>query len=54
MKRTIKNKKVIKAITIGLAAMITATSSPIEVLAEEENNENVENQEVSKTVWGVG
>ena len=57
MKRTIKNKKVIKAITIGLAAMITATSTPIEVLAEDENinlennenqsNENNETQESS-------
>lgn len=44
MKRTTKNKKVIQAITIGLAAMITATSTPIEVLAEDENN-NIENNQ---------
>ena len=43
MKRTTKNKKVLQAITIGLAAMITATSTPITALAEEEHeNINVE------------
>ena len=40
MKRNVKNDKVLKAITIGLAAMIAATSVPVTVLAEDTNNEN--------------
>lgn len=47
MKRTIKDKKVIQAITIGLAAMIAATSVPTPVYADDEiitqNTENNEN-----------
>ena len=39
-----KNNKVIKALTIGLAAAIAATSTPIDIYAEEENT-NIENQE---------
>ena len=35
MRRNIKNDKVIKAITIGLATMIAATSAPVDVLADE-------------------
>ena len=35
MRRNIKNDKVIKAITIGLATMIAATSAPLDVLADE-------------------
>ena len=35
MKRNIKNEKVIRAISIGLAAMIAATSVPMNVLADE-------------------
>ena len=35
MRRNIKNVKVIKAITIGLATMIAATSAPLDVLADE-------------------
>ncbi len=36
MRKNIKNDKVIKAITIGLASMIAVTSSPVSVLAEDE------------------
>ena len=36
MRRNIKNDKVIKAITIGLAPMIAATSAPIDALADTE------------------
>ena len=35
MRKNIKNDKVIKAITIGLATMVAATSVPVSVLAEE-------------------
>ena len=35
MKRNVKNDKVVRAITIGLAAMIAATSMPMNVLADE-------------------
>ena len=35
MKRNVKNDKVVRAITIGLAAMIAATSVPMNVLADE-------------------
>ncbi len=35
MKRNVKNDKVIKAMTIGLAAMIAATSAPVNVYADE-------------------
>ena len=35
MRKNIKNDKVIKAITIGLATMITATSAPVSILADE-------------------
>ena len=35
MRRNIKNDKVIKAITIGLATMIAATSAPVDALATE-------------------
>lgn len=35
MKRNIKNEKVVRAISIGLAAMIAATSVPMNVYAEE-------------------
>lgn len=35
MRKNIKNDKVIKAITIGLATMVAATSVPVNVLAEE-------------------
>lgn len=43
-----KNNKVIKALTIGLAAAIAATSTPINVFAEDENT-NIENQENSQS-----
>ena len=52
MKCMIKDKKVLQAITIGLAAAITATSMPVSVYADDENistintensNENNEN-----------
>ena len=36
MKRNVKNDKVLKAITIGLATMIAATSMPMNVYAEDE------------------
>jgi len=39
MKRTIKNDKVLRAITIGLATMIAATSMPITTFAAEEGEE---------------
>ncbi|MCR5301891.1 MAG: hypothetical protein K6E49_05580 [Lachnospiraceae bacterium] len=35
MKRSVKNDRVLRAITIGLATMIAATSAPITVLAED-------------------
>ena len=35
MRKNVKNDKVIKAITIGLAAMIAATSIPTSVYADE-------------------
>ena len=45
-----KNKKVIKAITIGLAAMMGITSSPIEILANDgQENINSENQNQENT-----
>ena len=57
MNRIVKNDKVIKAITVGLAAMITATSSPIPVFADDEisntqseNNENVNTQSESNPI----
>ena len=43
MRRNIKNDKVIKAITIGLATMIAATSAPLDVLADEVNENTTEN-----------
>ena len=42
-----KNNKVIKALTIGLAAAIAATSNPMNVFADDENT-NIENQENSQ------
>ena len=42
-----KNNKVIKALTIGLAAAIAATSNPMNVFADDENT-NIENQESSQ------
>ncbi len=36
MRREVKNDKVLKAITIGLAAMIAVTSAPVTVLAEDD------------------
>lgn len=38
MKRNVKNDKVVRAITIGLAAMIAATSMPVNIYAEDEQN----------------
>ncbi len=38
MRRNVKNDKVLRAITIGLAAMIAATSAPVTVLADETAN----------------
>lgn len=38
MKRRTRNDKVLRAITIGLATMIAATSAPITVLADENEN----------------
>ncbi len=38
MRKNIKNDKVLKAITIGLAAMIATTSVPVTVLADESDN----------------
>ncbi|MBO4904783.1 MAG: hypothetical protein J5367_06135, partial [Lachnospiraceae bacterium] len=38
MKRNVKNEKVLRAITIGLATMIAATSTPITVLADDTND----------------
>ena len=50
MKRTIKDKKVIQAITIGLAAMIAATSVPTPVYADDEViTQNTENNENTNT-----
>lgn len=43
MRRNIKNDKVIKAITIGLATMIAATSAPVDVLADEVNENTTVN-----------
>lgn len=44
----LKNKKVIQAITIGLAAMMSATSSPVMVLANEgEENQTINNNNES-------
>ena len=45
MKRNIKNDKIIKAMTIGLAAMIASTSAPVNVFAGEadEDSSAVEN-----------
>ena len=37
MRRNIKNDKVLRAITIGLATMIAATSAPVTVLADDNN-----------------
>jgi len=39
MKRNIKNEKVLRAISIGLATMIAVTSTPITVFAEEEGTQ---------------
>ena len=39
MRKNVKNDKVLKAITIGLAAMIAATSVPVTVLADDTTNE---------------
>ncbi len=36
MKRTVKNEKVLRAITIGLATMIAASSAPVNVFAAED------------------
>lgn len=50
MKRIIKDKKVIQAITIGLAAMIAATSVPTPVYADDEViTQNTENNENTNT-----
>ena len=38
MRKNVKNDKVLKAITIGLAAMIATTSVPVTVLADESDN----------------
>lgn len=38
-RKNIKNDKVLRAITIGLATMIAATSAPLDVLANEETSE---------------
>ena len=38
MKRNVRNKKVLRAIAIGLATMITTTSLPLMVLANEEGD----------------
>ena len=46
MRRNIKNDKVIKAITIGLATMIAATSAPVGVLADDGNTGSNENSPV--------
>ncbi len=40
MKRNVKNEKVLKAITIGLATMIAATSAPVNVFATEDDQDN--------------
>lgn len=50
MRRNIKNDKVLRAITIGLATMIAVTSSPITVLAD--SNDEPANDET--TVGGAG
>lgn len=42
MKRKVMNDKVIKAMTIGLATMIAASSVPVNVLAEEAEDNNTE------------
>ena len=39
MRRKIRNDKVLRAISIGLAAMIAVTATPVSVLAEENNQE---------------
>lgn len=48
MKKNVKNDKVIKAITIGLAAMMAATSTPIVAFAEEAPADNIDEQENSE------
>ena len=60
MKRTVKNKKVIQAITIGLAAMIAMTSVPTPVYADDEvitsnteNNENTNTQSEGDSISEV-
>ena len=45
MKRNVKNEKVLKAITIGLATMIAATSAPVNVWADGDQTQNVNNED---------
>ena len=40
MRKTVKNDKVLRAITIGLATMIAATSAPVSVFAEDGEGES--------------
>ncbi len=46
MRKNVKNDKVLRAITIGLATMIATTSTPLTVLAEE--NEGTQEQQSSE------
>ena len=43
MKRRTRNDKVLRAITIGLATMIAATSAPVNVWADDDNTNNESN-----------
>ena len=52
MRRNIKNDKVLRAITIGLATMIAATSMPMNVYAESESNTEDPGTEASGTEGG--
>ncbi len=55
MKRNVKNDKVIKAMTIGLAAMIAATSAPVNVYADEPaDNVDQGNDDVQEGEQGGG
>ncbi|MCR5287033.1 MAG: hypothetical protein K6D93_03695 [Saccharofermentans sp.] len=53
MRRNIKNDKVLRAISIGLATMIAVTSAPVTVFADEGDGSSQEQQQTSPTADSV-
>ncbi len=49
MRRNVKNKKVLRAITIGLAAVLSVTSTPLPVFAAEGDNVGSNNESTSQS-----